>query len=117
MMNQRRDLDVATDFPPVPGDSLRAADVQTTTDHVPDLPSTDESHPGPDATAGDLPAVPGYRMLGEIARGGMGRVLAAHDLTLDRDIALKVLLPGANPRSEEHTSELQSLRHLVCRLL
>src|SRR5262245_63453137 len=24
---------------------------------------------------------------------------------------------GAGPRSEEHTSELQSLRHLVCRLL
>src|SRR5436853_2862868 len=24
---------------------------------------------------------------------------------------------GAPPRSEEHTSELQSLRHLVCRLL
>src|SRR5438045_5933409 len=26
-------------------------------------------------------------------------------------------LPAANARSEEHTSELQSLRHLVCRLL
>src|SRR5262245_62515808 len=25
--------------------------------------------------------------------------------------------PGRGPRSEEHTSELQSLRHLVCRLL
>src|ERR1039458_5873011 len=25
--------------------------------------------------------------------------------------------PGARARSEEHTSELQSLRHLVCRLL
>src|SRR5437899_8369860 len=25
--------------------------------------------------------------------------------------------PGAKVRSEEHTSELQSLRHLVCRLL
>src|SRR5947199_5628819 len=25
--------------------------------------------------------------------------------------------PGQIPRSEEHTSELQSLRHLVCRLL
>src|SRR5205814_8271024 len=25
--------------------------------------------------------------------------------------------PGDNSRSEEHTSELQSLRHLVCRLL
>src|SRR5262245_63142404 len=24
---------------------------------------------------------------------------------------------GVHPRSEEHTSELQSLRHLVCRLL
>src|SRR5262245_29724644 len=27
------------------------------------------------------------------------------------------LLRGGFPRSEEHTSELQSLRHLVCRLL
>src|ERR1035441_10788693 len=25
--------------------------------------------------------------------------------------------PARSPRSEEHTSELQSLRHLVCRLL
>src|SRR5205814_9886754 len=32
--------------------------------------------------------------------------------------AVSVLLEsGANVRSEEHTSELQSLRHLVCRLL
>src|SRR5262245_63284164 len=28
-----------------------------------------------------------------------------------------VFVKGARPRSEEHTSELQSLRHLVCRLL
>src|SRR5262245_65247778 len=28
-----------------------------------------------------------------------------------------VLLRAAHARSEEHTSELQSLRHLVCRLL
>src|SRR5947199_9449359 len=26
-------------------------------------------------------------------------------------------VPAQGPRSEEHTSELQSLRHLVCRLL
>src|SRR5258705_4484023 len=30
---------------------------------------------------------------------------------------LWVLLVSAETRSEEHTSELQSLRHLVCRLL
>src|SRR5258705_7889166 len=35
-----------------------------------------------------------------------------------RDINLHVsLIHIGNPRSEEHTSELQSLRHLVCRLL
>src|ERR1039458_2897253 len=28
-----------------------------------------------------------------------------------------ILSPPGTPRSEEHTSELQSLRHLVCRLL
>src|SRR5205814_9681609 len=28
-----------------------------------------------------------------------------------------VVTQGETPRSEEHTSELQSLRHLVCRLL
>src|SRR5258705_8336713 len=39
-----------------------------------------------------------------------------------RAVALRNPAPGAgqsrpNVRSEEHTSELQSLRHLVCRLL
>jgi tetratricopeptide (TPR) repeat protein len=40
-----------------------------------------------------LPEIPGYQVQGEIARGGMGMVLAAHDLTLGRDVAIKVLLP------------------------
>ncbi|HEV3023667.1 MAG TPA: serine/threonine-protein kinase, partial [Pirellulales bacterium] len=37
-----------------------------------------------------------YKVLGEIARGGMGRVLAAHDRILEREVALKILLPGAS---------------------
>src|SRR5262245_63812565 len=32
-------------------------------------------------------------------------------------MAVKKFLPSPYTRSEEHTSELQSLRHLVCRLL
>jgi serine/threonine protein kinase len=44
----------------------------------------------------DWPALPGYTIQAEIARGGMGRVLAAHDLTLDREVAIKTSLPGAD---------------------
>src|SRR5437899_6438320 len=40
----------------------------------------------------------------EPARGCNGRDVRVH-------------VPAVVPRSEEHTSELQSLRHLVCRLL
>src|SRR5437899_8890714 len=37
---------------------------------------------------------------------------------VDRDDHLATILGmGRPPRSEEHTSELQSLRHFVCRLL
>ena len=39
-------------------------------------------------------AIGRYTVLGEHARGGMGRVLVVHDAHLERDIALKELLPG-----------------------
>jgi serine/threonine protein kinase len=44
-----------------------------------------------------LPQIAGYVVQRELARGGMGRVLAAIDTTLDRDVAIKILLPGAPP--------------------
>lgn len=39
--------------------------------------------------------IPGYRVVREIARGGMGRIVQAYDLILERDVAIKLLLPGA----------------------
>src|SRR3954469_22942025 len=37
-----------------------------------------------------------YAIVREIGRGGMGRVLLAHDLKLSRDVAVKVLPTGAH---------------------
>ncbi|HEX4610418.1 MAG TPA: hypothetical protein VH092_19665 [Urbifossiella sp.] len=41
-----------------------------------------------------LVSIPGYELRGELARGGMGRVLAATDLAFGREVAIKVVLPG-----------------------
>lgn len=48
------------------------------------------------AAAGSLPSHPDYDITAEIARGGMGRVLAGRERALDREVAIKTLLPGAN---------------------
>jgi tetratricopeptide (TPR) repeat protein len=93
-MNEPHDLNVYADSPSAPGDSARAAD-RTIIDHVRGSASTGHVHANADAPTSDLPSVPGYRVLREIARGGMGRVLGAFDLGLEREVVLKVLLPGA----------------------
>jgi serine/threonine protein kinase len=90
-------------------------DALGTTDDVRASAGTDGSHPGSDTPVGDLPAVPGYRVLREIARGGMGRVLGAYDLTLDRDVALKILLPGANADRFVRESKITGCADLTLR--
>src|SRR5271166_3926868 len=40
------------------------------------------------------PSIPGYEILGELGRGGMGIVYKAHNLKYDRLITLKMILSG-----------------------
>jgi serine/threonine protein kinase/tetratricopeptide (TPR) repeat protein len=93
-MNEPRDLNTSVNLSTVPSAPRDTADL-TTDDQVRGSAGAIGSHADADSPAPELPAVPGYRVQREIARGGMGRVLGAFDLGLERDVALKVLLPGA----------------------
>ena len=65
--------------------------------------------------ANDIEAIPGYELLGILGRGGMGIVFRARQLSLKRQVALKMILTGRHARPTER-ARFQREAEAVARL-
>ena len=54
-----------------------------------------------------------YEVIEELGKGGMGTVYRAHDLTLDRDVAIKILYPHLTDEEDFRARFLQEARAIA----
>ena len=92
----RVDLDAVTaEYPELANDLRQLWGAVMVADAVANYESTSDSNePAADRPV-DLPKrIAGYELLDELGRGGMGVVFRAHQLSLDRTVAVKLILRG-----------------------
>jgi serine/threonine-protein kinase len=90
-------------------------DPNRTTPYVPGQPAGSVQGEGPAEPAAKVPSIPGYRILGKLGEGGMSMVYKAHHLPLNRQVALKTILPR-NELSEEALARFLGEAQAVARL-
>src|SRR5262249_59080301 len=86
---------------PDPAPARPAGESRTTKREGDATHDLDGTPPVPPPEVPGAPAVPGYAILGELGRGGMGVVYQARQLALNRLVALQMIRTGEHATADE----------------